>query len=157
MSWLVCWNENCQFCSNANQILETLSQLFQNGLQYKPTNNYSSAISAFHDQIQEKPMRKHLRICLLGASHFGCLYWLVARHGCSPVSLQHIFRTPFLTTEGLFLFFFNTSENIRVTKASKILINFSFWLQHVIASKYLNEQLGVFLNMKQQNWSQLKT
>ena len=79
------------------------------------------------------------------------------RHGCSPVSLQHIFRTPFLTTEGLFLFFFNTSENIRVTKASKILINFSFWLQHVIASKYLNEQLGVFLNMKQQNWSQLKT
>ena len=79
------------------------------------------------------------------------------RHGCSPVSLQHIFRTPFLTTEGLFLFFFNTSENKRVTKASKILINFSFWLQHVIASKYLNEQLGVFLNMKQQNWSQLKT
>ena len=24
-------------------------------------------------------------------------------------------------------------------------------------SKYLNEQLGVFLNVKQQNWSQLKT
>ena len=153
MSWLVCWNENCQFCSNANQILETLSQLFQNGLQYKPTNNYSSAISAFHDQIQEKPMRKHLRICLLGASHFGCLYFGGTSTWVFSCKFTAYFQNTFLTTEGLFLFFFNTSENIRVTKASKILINFSFWLQHVIASKYLNEQLGVFLNMKQQNWS----
>ena len=41
------------FCSSINQILEFLSQLFQNGFQYRTINNYSSAISAFHDHIQE--------------------------------------------------------------------------------------------------------
>ena len=35
-------------CSNINQILEVLSQLIQNGLQYRTINNYRSAISAFH-------------------------------------------------------------------------------------------------------------
>ena len=153
MSWLVCWNENCQFCSNANQILEPLSQLFQMGFSI----NLQIIIALQYLLFTTKFKRSQWG----NTSEF--VFWVLVilvacilvalRHGCSPVSLQHIFRTPFLTTEGLFLFFFNTSENIRVTKASKILINFSFWLQHVIASKYLNEQLGVFLNMKQQNWS----
>ena len=43
-------------CSNINQILDFLSQLFQNGLQYRTINNYNSAISSFHDHIQEKPV-----------------------------------------------------------------------------------------------------
>ena len=43
------------FCSNINQILEFLSQLFQNGLQYRTINNYRSEISTFHDHIQGKP------------------------------------------------------------------------------------------------------
>ena len=37
-----------QFFSNINQILEYLSQLFQNGLQYRTINNYRSVIYAFH-------------------------------------------------------------------------------------------------------------
>ena len=39
------------FCSNINQILDFLSQLVQNGPQYRTINNYRSAISTFHDQI----------------------------------------------------------------------------------------------------------
>ena len=58
------------FCSNRNQILEFLSQLFQNGLQYRTINNYRSAISAFHDHIQGKPVGKHPRICSLVAGVF---------------------------------------------------------------------------------------
>ena len=58
------------FCSNINQILEFLSQLFQNGLQYRTINNYRSAISAFHDHIQEKTVEKHPRTCSLVAGVF---------------------------------------------------------------------------------------
>ena len=47
------------FCSNISQILEFLSQLFQNGLQCRTINNYRSAISAFHDHIQGKPAGEH--------------------------------------------------------------------------------------------------
>ena len=49
-------------CSNINQILDFLSQLFQNGLQYRTINDYNSAISSFHDHIQEKPVGEHPRI-----------------------------------------------------------------------------------------------
>ena len=45
-----------QFCSNINQIPEFLSRLFQNGVQYRTINNYRSAISAFHDHIQGRPV-----------------------------------------------------------------------------------------------------
>ena len=54
-----------RFCSNTNQILKILSLLFQNGLQYRTINNYRSEISAFHDQIQVKPVEEHPRICYL--------------------------------------------------------------------------------------------
>ena len=37
------------FCSNINRLLEFLSQLFQNGLQYKTLNNYRS-IADLHSQ-----------------------------------------------------------------------------------------------------------
>ena len=61
------------FCSNINQILEFLSQLFQNGLQYRTINNYRSAISAFHDHIQGKPVGEHPRICSLVAGVFNSI------------------------------------------------------------------------------------
>ena len=53
-----------------NQILELLSQLFQNGIQYGNINNYRSAISAFHDHIQGKPVGEHPKICSLVAGVF---------------------------------------------------------------------------------------
>ena len=73
------------FCSNINQILEFLSQLFQNGLPYRTINNYSSAISAFHDHIQGKPVGEHPRIFSLVAGVFNsrpqqpryCFIWNV--------------------------------------------------------------------------------
>ena len=49
-----------------------MSQLFQNGLQYRTINNYRSAISAFHDHIQGKPVGEHPRICSLVAVVFNC-------------------------------------------------------------------------------------
>ena len=66
MGRLVCSERKIDpFCSNINQILEFLSQIFQNGLQYRTINNYRSEISAFHDQIQVKPVEEHPRICYL--------------------------------------------------------------------------------------------
>ena len=73
------------FCSNINQILEFLSQLFQNGLQYRTINNYRSAISAFHDHIQGKPVGDHPKIRSLVAGVFNsrppqpryCFIWNV--------------------------------------------------------------------------------
>ena len=52
------------------QILEFLSQLFQNRLQYRTIDNYRSAISAFHDHIQGKLVGGHPRICSLVACVF---------------------------------------------------------------------------------------
>ena len=62
-----------------------MSQLFQNGLQYRTINNYRSAISAFHDHIQGKPVGEHPRICSLVAGVFNsrppqpryCFIWNV--------------------------------------------------------------------------------
>ena len=73
------------FCCKINQILEFLSQLFQNGLQYRTIDNYRSAISAFHDLIQGKPVGEHPRICYLVAGVFNsrppqvryCFIWNV--------------------------------------------------------------------------------
>ena len=73
------------FCSNINQILEFLSQLFRNGLQYRTINNYRSAISAFQDYIQGKPVGEQPRICSLVAGVFNsrpaqpryCFIWNV--------------------------------------------------------------------------------
>ena len=53
------------FCGNINKMLEFLSQLFQNGLQYRTINNYRSAISAFHEHIQGKPVGNSPEFALL--------------------------------------------------------------------------------------------
>ena len=47
------------------RIVELLSQLFQNGFQYRAINNYRSPIPAFHDHIQGKPVGEEPRICSL--------------------------------------------------------------------------------------------
>ena len=62
-----------------------MSQLFQNGFQYRTINNYRSATSAFHDYIQGKPVGEHPRICSLVAGIFNsrppqlryCFIWNV--------------------------------------------------------------------------------
>ena len=62
-----------------------MSQLFQNGFQYRTINNYTSATSAFHDYIQGKPVGEHPRICSLVAGIFNsrppqpryCFIWNV--------------------------------------------------------------------------------
>ena len=42
-----------------------LSALFDEGLQYRIVNAYRSAISAYHDFINRKPIGKHPNICTL--------------------------------------------------------------------------------------------
>ena len=62
-----------------------MSQIFQNRIQYRTINNYRSAISAFHDYIQGKPVEEHPRICSLVAGVFNsrppqpkyCFIWNV--------------------------------------------------------------------------------
>ena len=74
-----------QFFSNINQILEYLSQLFQNGLQYRTINNYRSVIYAFHDHIQGKSVGKTSEFAFLVAGVFNsrpsqpryCFIWNV--------------------------------------------------------------------------------
>ena len=62
-----------------------MSQIFQNRIQYRTITNYRSAISAFHDYIQGKPVEEHPRICSLVADVFNsrppqpkyCFIWNV--------------------------------------------------------------------------------
>ena len=51
--------ETDSFSSNINEILDHLTDLYKQGLQYRTINNHRSAISAFHEQIQGKPVGKH--------------------------------------------------------------------------------------------------
>ena len=51
--------ETDSFSSNINEILDYLTDLYKQGLQYRTINNHRSAISAFHEQIQGKPVGKH--------------------------------------------------------------------------------------------------
>ena len=46
-------------------ILNYLSTLFEKGLQYRTINSHRSAISAYHDHVDGKPVGKHLRVCPL--------------------------------------------------------------------------------------------
>ena len=43
-------------------ILNYLSTLFEKGLQYRTINSHRSAISAYHDHVDGKPVGKHLRV-----------------------------------------------------------------------------------------------
>ena len=58
------------FSSNINEILDYLTDLYKQGLQYRTINNHRSAISAFHEQIQGKPVGEHPRVCALLAGIF---------------------------------------------------------------------------------------
>ena len=53
------------FSSNINEILDYLTDLCKQGLQYRTINNHRSAISAFHEQIQGKRVGEHPRVCAL--------------------------------------------------------------------------------------------
>ena len=56
--------------------------------------------------VNKKHFAKHFRICFLD-----CLIEITLRHGCSPINLLHIFRTPFYkkTSGGLLLEFKTTT------------------------------------------------
>ena len=58
------------FSSNINEILDYFTDLNKQRLQYRTINNYRSAISAFYEQIQEKHVGEHLRLCALLAGIF---------------------------------------------------------------------------------------
>ena len=62
--------ETDSFSSNINEILDYLTDLYKQGLQYRIINNHRSAISAFHEQIQGKPVGEHPRVCDLFARIF---------------------------------------------------------------------------------------
>ena len=62
--------ETDSFSSNINEILDYLTDLYKQGLQYRTINNHRSAISAFHEQIQGKPVGEHPRVCDLFARIF---------------------------------------------------------------------------------------
>ena len=57
--------ETDSFSSNINEILDYLTDLYKQGVQYRTINNHRSAISAFHEQIQGKPVGEHPRVCAL--------------------------------------------------------------------------------------------
>ena len=73
------------FSSNINEILDYLTDLYKQGLQYRTINNHRSAISAFHEQIQGKRVGEHPRMCALLAEIFNsrppqpkyCFIWNV--------------------------------------------------------------------------------
>ena len=50
--------------------MDYLTDLYKQGLQYRTINNHRSAISAFHQQIQEKPVVENPRVCALLAGIF---------------------------------------------------------------------------------------
>ena len=58
------------FSSNANEIFDYLTDLYKQGLQYRTINNHRLAISAFHEQIQGKPVGEHPRVYALLAGIF---------------------------------------------------------------------------------------
>ena len=51
-------------------MLNYLSTLFETGLQYPTINSYRSAISAYHDYVDGKPVGKHPGACTLQTGAF---------------------------------------------------------------------------------------
>ena len=70
--WVSCCirRETDSFSSNTNETLKYLIDLYKQGLQYRTINNQRSAISAFQEQIQGKPVGEHSRVCVLLAEIF---------------------------------------------------------------------------------------
>ena len=48
-----------------NYVLEFLSNLFSEGLEYRTINGYSSAISAYHEKAERIPIGQHPKVCQL--------------------------------------------------------------------------------------------
>ena len=53
------------FCAHLSKIVNYLSTLFDEGLQYQTVNAHRSAISAYHNFINGKPIGKRPKICAL--------------------------------------------------------------------------------------------
>lgn len=73
------WNKWSSWCTgkqvdpfrcNLNYVLEFLAKLFNEGYQYRTINAYRSAISAFHEKIDNLQDGKHPNICALLAGVF---------------------------------------------------------------------------------------
>ena len=62
VSWC-CWQQIDLVCAPLSGILNYLSKLFEQGLQYRTINSHRSAILAYHDYVDGKPAGKHPRVC----------------------------------------------------------------------------------------------
>ena len=64
VSWC-CRQQIDPVCVPLSGILNYLSTLFEKGLQYRTINLHRSAISAYHNYVDGKPVGKHPRVCAL--------------------------------------------------------------------------------------------
>ena len=64
VSWC-CRQQTNPVCAPLSGILNYLSTLFEKGPQYRTINSHHSAISAYHDHVDGKPVGKHPRACAL--------------------------------------------------------------------------------------------
>ena len=62
VSWC-CWQQIDLVCAPLRGILNYLSTLFEQGLQYRTINSQRSALLAYHDYVDGKPAGKHPRVC----------------------------------------------------------------------------------------------
>ena len=65
--WTSCCvgEKNDLFCAPLSKIVNYLSTLFDEGLQYQAVNAHWSSISAYHNFINVEPIGKHPKICAL--------------------------------------------------------------------------------------------
>ena len=65
------WTSSCvrekiyPLCASLSKIVNYLSTLFHEGIQYRTVNAHRSAISAYHNFIIGEPIGKHPKICAL--------------------------------------------------------------------------------------------
>ena len=68
------WQKWCSWClsrkidpvsAGVNCVLEFLSNLFSEGLEYRTINGYRSAISAYHEEAKGIPIGQHPKVCQL--------------------------------------------------------------------------------------------
>ena len=74
ISYKLAWNKQTSWCVRAkldpfcallSKIVNYLSTLFNEGIQYQTVNAHRSAISAYHNFINGKPIEKHPKVCAL--------------------------------------------------------------------------------------------
>ena len=64
VSWC-CRQQIDPVCAPLSGILNYLSTLFEKGLQHRTINSHRSAISAYHNYVDGKPVGQHPRVCAL--------------------------------------------------------------------------------------------